>query len=608
MVACPCPAPPPPACELPQAGPPAPQSPNYQYSNTMHPNQDLVTTQQLSALLGDDFRPNRDGAYFINEATDRLLVIASNDQNLSKFNGVVVDYKSEPKTIVLHPTTIKIVKDVDPRTINFHPDYKFLLPMGGTMLRVFKYGGRVYYSTTRRLNVTRKHDIPNYEQIYTELGGPSPSDLFDDDETYPYYYTFILHVPETSLVDKYENVDPIKLVGFGMLANTTTEKLPKYTNVVDRTITKEEAVAIYTGDRSVAAASSGYPEFMLVVDENGSYVKYESRDYQWRQDVRGSNSDTAHRFLDLIVKCKILSGGVFYNDEEFPSLPHVFVGPGIKPSADDADRVLCRYPIRDHVVIAAAVEVDTYDKYRYIPIRSRNVETYKEEHERATVHLNNIITATYINMRASLSPIKYAELDAMYSKLINLVSNIVMHRTHVVNPDAPAYTPVTFPNGYVPTPPTTTLLGLSNTIRNRPNDELKEVVAEWLCATDTINFFHMVKYFCSIDVRPPARPKKEEVPTHKPAKSSKHGKRPDNASYRAVNVGLVKQLSADARAPSVPGKHSPSTANRQHSPSSTHNKQHGTSSASKQHDKRSHNSSTKYSDASKSSYIGKGAW
>ncbi len=156
--------------------------------------------------------------------------------NLSEFGqirGIVVDI--EAQTIVCRsygyaPTIVSDQILIQPGDGNIHliddmglehvvnparSNYK--IGFEGTLINVFKHGGKVYRSTRKRLDPSRSRwgNSKTFTEMYWSLGGPSDETLFNPESDYsPYCHVFIIVHPDVLVVSK-ANINDGYLVYLG---------------------------------------------------------------------------------------------------------------------------------------------------------------------------------------------------------------------------------------------------------------------------------------------------------------------------------------------------------------------------------------------------------
>jgi hypothetical protein len=76
---------------------------------------------------------------------------------------------------------------------------RFRIGYEGTVLRVFKHRGKVYFSTHRRLDASRSRwgNTHTFTELYEQLGGPTAKELFDENkDSSPFVSVFLVSHPE----------------------------------------------------------------------------------------------------------------------------------------------------------------------------------------------------------------------------------------------------------------------------------------------------------------------------------------------------------------------------------------------------------------------------
>lgn len=472
----------------------------------------LLTKEELEEIFGEKI----DYQYIISECDSKILIFNAFDKEAAHLNGTVIDHQK--KVVILRPN-VTVNGGTDLPEV-FPEGTEFIFPSDNTILRVFKYEGRTYIATTRQLNLVAKPGCPDYKKLYSENKGPSDEELFGEEKTGSHSYFFCLQTKETSLSMKHFE-QKLYCVGYKRLeVNKTEEVNPLYTNLPNQSITEAHARALFAGTID-GKEDSTYPEFVVSVF-NGVATKYVSKDYEWRNKVRGSTADTTTRFLDLLVSLKITDAGFQFDGEDFDPLPMQLVTEKHTSSLLSFEKklVLCKYP---GVPRRYVVPEGTFKEYEVIPIVSSSLKTYKTG---TTNYFYDLIRCVDMHMRCAISPSKYEDLEGVRNGVVRAFENTISYCDDQLVPDREEmrvqYQPAPLPGGYVPTFPTQTVRSLIDHVKGCRATNLAAAVASFLCDTDKINFFHIMKYFASMDIRPPKRItfEKEEV-VKKPYDSSR---------------------------------------------------------------------------------------
>lgn len=156
---------------------------------------------------------------------DHNLYLIHYDQeaDMNKYKdlrGIVVDIKA--KTVVCRsygftPTAVKDkielsddgmihITDIygDEHTMN-PEQIKMKIGFEGTIIRIFKHAGKIYLSTHRRLNTSKSRwgDSITFEKMYSQLNGPDPKSLFNEESNYsPYCHIFLMVHPDVLNVSR----------------------------------------------------------------------------------------------------------------------------------------------------------------------------------------------------------------------------------------------------------------------------------------------------------------------------------------------------------------------------------------------------------------------
>ena len=190
----------------------------------------------------------------------------------------------------------------------------------GVVIRVFKYGGEVYFATHKCLHPTRSRwgTSEPFLVMYDKLGGPSGSDLFDVTETEsPYCYIFLVVHPDL-LVGSQENV------GDGYIVHLETRKMSWSTTGVERKLNVSSTLPVTKGtlyqppflsldeanDILQYGMHSELKRVKLFDDRLGTgesimlatdkvMIKINSPSYAWRINLRNDNHNLKHQFFML---------------------------------------------------------------------------------------------------------------------------------------------------------------------------------------------------------------------------------------------------------------------------------------------------------------------
>lgn len=205
----------------------------------------------------------------------------------------------------------------------------------GTLLRIFKYDGKVYHSTHRRLDASRSRwgNSATFLEMYEELGGPPDDELFDPEYDFsPYCHLFLIVHPDVLNVSKI-SIDPGVLVYLGPKQMYSVESVEFAQDEVDselRTpavssefvqdghtihtpfnLTIEEAnkhlrygfYNPYDDKELEPRLRTGEAVVMNLLNDQGqiqSCIQVQSVAYQWRLEMRGNDPNLLHRFYELV--------------------------------------------------------------------------------------------------------------------------------------------------------------------------------------------------------------------------------------------------------------------------------------------------------------------
>jgi hypothetical protein len=212
---------------------------------------------------------------------------------------------------------------------------RFKIGFEGTLIHVFKHGGKVYRTTRKRLDATRSRwgNSKTFGEMYWELNGPKDEVLFDPTKDYsPYCHYFILVHPQV-LVSTKDDISSGYLVYLGpkQIYSTSPTTCPYPMNSVDCDLhvpetsssnSRNSSGAIYSPENSTLEEANkhlsfgfyetfdGYQyldprllpgEFIIVENvETKQMYRVESTSYAWRSDMRNNNPNLLHRFFELL--------------------------------------------------------------------------------------------------------------------------------------------------------------------------------------------------------------------------------------------------------------------------------------------------------------------
>lgn len=177
----------------------------------------------------------------------------------------------------------------------------------GTVVRIFKYNGTVYFSTNSRFDATQSRFNgvgETYLNIYLQLGGTPLDELFTNKVNSDAVHVINMVSPSNqnvSFANKYGLYEQ-KTMPLGPFKGAVT-KLP-FTLKPEALDFSQANKYLITGSVSESETAHMRGEALLLVDDsNPSDVKTAkilSVDYQWRLRIRGNNSSLLHRYLQLL--------------------------------------------------------------------------------------------------------------------------------------------------------------------------------------------------------------------------------------------------------------------------------------------------------------------
>ena len=197
---------------------------------------------------------------------------------------------------------------------------KFKIGFEGTLITVFKYGGKVFRCTRKRLDFSRSRwgNSKTFGDIYTELSGPSDEELFDTEKEYsPFCHYFILVHPDVMICSK-DNT--YRLIYLGSKTMYSKEKCKYPLDKVDFQLRaptrfyKPENITLEQANEHLMFGFyqrfEGYEfldprllpgEFLILENtENGEMYRIQSEAYSWRTEMRNNNPNLFHRFFEFL--------------------------------------------------------------------------------------------------------------------------------------------------------------------------------------------------------------------------------------------------------------------------------------------------------------------
>jgi len=216
---------------------------------------------------------------------------------------------------------------------------KFRLGIEGTMVRIFKWNGKVFCSSHRKVDCSRSRwgSKKTFKAMYDELSGPFES-LFDSDKEYsPYCHCFLIVDPSILIATK-QNVGTGYLVYLGSIQSWSETNSPFPIEKVDFVLRKpnvvktiQEAIDLkipYDGtddneqntlsveqvskhlnlgfsDKPSNDPRTSSGEFVMISYKTSPYstslYRIVSPSYLFRSTMRGEDSNVKHRMYSLIT-------------------------------------------------------------------------------------------------------------------------------------------------------------------------------------------------------------------------------------------------------------------------------------------------------------------
>ena len=304
---------------------------------------EMMKKKMVAPMLG----LKEDDPFEIVSETDTGLVMVHyrTDAEVGVFGnlrGVVVDTNVGKVISYSYPHTSRIITssllvEDGKLTLSSNPinveKLSFKIGFEGTLIHVFKHGGKVYRTTRKRFDASKSRwgNSKTFGEMYWELNGPKDEVLFDSTKDYsPYCHYFILVHPDVVVSTK----DDIALgylvyLGPKQIYSTAEEICPYPLNQVDCDLhvpetsnTRNTPGCLYTPDNLTLEEANkhltfgfyesfeGYQyldprllpgEFLIVENtETKEMFRVESVAYAWRSDLRNNNPNLLHRFFELL--------------------------------------------------------------------------------------------------------------------------------------------------------------------------------------------------------------------------------------------------------------------------------------------------------------------
>lgn len=297
-----------------------------------------TNVQELKAEIAKIANIENSPAWSISDvnADESLHLIHFNPESdplrYGSIRGLVVDVKNKllvAKSYSYTPTVKVPSLALNDGQLNLTDDHgqihnlksgEFCIKKGceGTIIRVFLHNGKVYHSSHRRLDVSRSrwgNSIP-FLQMYQELNGPKPEELFDLTKKYsPWVHLFIVVHPGVANVTR-EDIGNGYLVYLGakVMWHATQTSLtfdevdlhPRCSMKQHPTLDLDQANDILRGTNSNAKdwrLAAG--EFVMIYKmDTDELIKVESPSYSWRLEQRQNDPNLRHRFFQLFNYCR----------------------------------------------------------------------------------------------------------------------------------------------------------------------------------------------------------------------------------------------------------------------------------------------------------------
>lgn len=210
----------------------------------------------------------------------------------------------------------------DGQRVTFSPEtFEIFQGFEGTIIRMWKHGGEVLYSSHRKLDTSKSYygDSPFFKDIFTEvLNGPKPEDLFQNEEDSSKVHTFIMVHPtllnaskipiEKGFLVYLTSKDMKTGVQFKDSRVQTTSILPPYGDpsmiYTPKPLSVSEANQIlkygFHPNRPLATDKRLQMGEFIILKSKDKIFKVQSPAYGWRSDIRDNDPNITHRFYTLL--------------------------------------------------------------------------------------------------------------------------------------------------------------------------------------------------------------------------------------------------------------------------------------------------------------------
>lgn len=216
-------------------------------------------------------------------------------------------------------------------------NYFFRIGFEGVIIRVFKFGGKVYRSSHKRLNPSESRwgTSDTFIEIYDRLQGPDPESLFNPKAKYsPWVHSFLLvdpkllvgtkqdvgtgyivHINSERMWDKENCPYPIEEVDDEMAVINSTPYMPECGQITKPFIFKPTDMNVSEANDHLALGfwapinvpdpRLSHGEFLVLYQKDAKsgvrpYFKIMSSAYRWRTLLRDDNQNVKHQFFLLL--------------------------------------------------------------------------------------------------------------------------------------------------------------------------------------------------------------------------------------------------------------------------------------------------------------------
>lgn len=236
------------------------------------------------------------------------------------------------------PTTMNLMDEnnngflLDTKNAFLKPGYE------GMLLRIWKWNGKVYRSTHRKLNFDRSHfgQSKSFVEMYNDVHGPTDEELFEESETTsPFVYYALLVHSDLFVATKSSNMTSMVWLGvYPMVSAPAENQVPRFVlpppkeAFTDPFMLPSWSPSPISVPQANLFLSSGHwnlprehhslplmlkpGEFVVVYGPPSvpgsplpTITKIVSTSYQWRSKIRDNSTNLTHQFYTMLDYAKL---------------------------------------------------------------------------------------------------------------------------------------------------------------------------------------------------------------------------------------------------------------------------------------------------------------